>query len=133
MLLIALALMGFIQWLGALPFLNLEVQGFVAVLLPLLTVPLVFALLFKVLPPVRLRWSHVWLASVLCGVGWLISTEILALYGSRFGNLGAYGALGGVLVLMLWMKATSQVLFFGAELCKVVYRRSCESQEPTQW
>ena len=128
MLLIALALIALINWVGALLVLNREVQGFAALLVPLLTVPLVFALLFKVLPPVRLRWSQVWLASVLCGAGWLIGTELLALYGRYFGqNLGAYGALGGVLVLMLWMKATTQVLFFGAELCKVIYRESCDA------
>ena len=32
----------------------------------------------------------------------------------------AYGALGAMLAVMLWMNIVSQVLFFGAELCKVV-------------
>ncbi len=89
---------------------------------PLLIAPLTFALLFKYLPPVQLRWRHVWLASLLCGAAWLLSAETLALY-SRFAgnNLSAYGALGAVLVVMLWMNVVSQMLFFGAELCKVVF------------
>ena len=33
----------------------------------------------------------------------------------------AYVALGGVLIVALWMKVVSQVLFFGAEICKVVW------------
>jgi membrane protein len=87
---------------------------------PLLLAPLTFALLFKFLPPVRIRWREVWLAAVLCGVAWLISTELLALYLAGFGyRFGAYGALGGVLILMLWMYIVSKALFFGAELCKV--------------
>lgn len=65
------------------------------------------------------------LIATLCAAAWLIGAEVLALFGSYFGkNLGTYGALGSVLVLMLWMKVMSQVLFFGAELCKVVYTRS---------
>ncbi len=48
----------------------------------------------------------------------------LALYGVVVGgSRSASGALGGVLVIMLWMNTVSQVLFFGAELCKVVATR----------
>lgn len=93
----------------------------------LIVVPLTFALLFKVLPPVRPCWRDIWLASVLCAAAWLISVEVLTLYGVYLGNnLSAYGALGGILMIMLWMNVVAQVLFFGAELCKVVTR----SREP---
>jgi membrane protein len=89
-----------------------------------LIVILTFALLFKFLPPVRLRWRDVWLAALLCAVGWIIVTEVLLLYTLVAGDrLGAYGAVGGLLMLMLWMNTVSQMLFYGAELCKVVFSR----------
>ena len=79
-----------------------------------------FGLLFKYLPPVPLRWRDVWVATLLCTAAWRIASELLALYGDFFtSNLSAYGAIGGVLVVMLWMNLVSQMLFFGAELCKV--------------
>jgi membrane protein len=88
-----------------------------------LFVPVMFALLFKVLPPVKLRWRDVRLATILCSLGWFVGAEILTIYFARFGSdLNAYGALGGVLIVMLWMKIVSQMLFFGAELCKVSAR-----------
>jgi membrane protein len=88
----------------------------------LIIVPLTFALLFTYLPPVRLPWRHVWFATMLCASAWLIGVELLALYGSFFGkNFSTYGAVGGVLVIMLWINVVSQVLFFGAEVCKVTY------------
>lgn len=88
---------------------------------PLLGVPLVFALLFRFLPPVRLRWGDVWLSTALCTGVWMIGAEVFALYGTAFGaGFGAYGAVGGVLLLMVWVNVVSQVLFYGAELCKVV-------------
>ena len=63
-------------------------------------------------------------AAVLCGAVWVIGAEILVLYGTFGSGLGAYGALGGVLVIMLWMNVVSQMLFFGAELCKVSASRN---------
>jgi membrane protein len=80
-----------------------------------------FAALFKVLPPVPMRWRDIWLATLLCAVAWVIAGELLALYAVFFGDSrSAYGALGAMLAVMLWMNIVSQVLFFGAELCKVV-------------
>jgi uncharacterized BrkB/YihY/UPF0761 family membrane protein len=56
-----------------------------------------------------------------------VSGEFLAFSGVFFGNsASAYGALGGVLAAMVWMNIVSQVLFFGAELCKVVATRGGE-------
>jgi membrane protein len=90
----------------------------------LVIVPLTFALLFKFLPPSPLPWRHVWLAALLCGGTFLVAVEILALYGTFFGkNFNAYGAVGAILVVMLWLKAVSQGLYFGAELCKVISQR----------
>jgi membrane protein len=80
-----------------------------------------FAALFKILPPVPIRWRDLWLATLLCALAWVVAGELLALYATFFGDsLGAYGALGAMLAFMLWMNIVSQVLFFGAELCKVV-------------
>jgi len=80
---------------------------------------LTFALLFRFLPPVSLTWRQVWLASVLCGLAWIVGADLLALYAS-FGESSPYGAIGALLVVMFWMNVMSQVLFYGAEVCKVV-------------
>ncbi|MGH2395827.1 MAG: YhjD/YihY/BrkB family envelope integrity protein [bacterium] len=38
--------------------------------------------------------------------------------------MSAYGTIGALLVVMLWMNLISQVLYFGAELCKVITTRA---------
>ena len=88
----------------------------------LILATLTFALLFRFLPPVSLPWRHVWLASLLCGVAWIVGADLLALYAS-FGESNPYGAIGALLVVMLWINVMSQVLFYGAEVCKVVATR----------
>ncbi len=128
LLLVALALIAMIQSLsglfGNLPRVGETTAWLVALPIPLAIVTLTFALLFKFLPPVRLHWRHVWLAAVLCGVAWFIGAEILALYGASFGSSGsAHGAIGGLLMIMFWMNVVSQMLFYGAEVCKAVHSR----------
>ena len=120
----ALAIIVSVHWVGGLlrevPLLGPGVDRLIAVGVPLVLVFVIFAILFKFLPPAQLRLRHVWLAALLCSLGWFIGVEILALYGMYLsGNVSAYGALGAALVVMLWMKLVSQLFFFGAEFCKV--------------
>jgi membrane protein len=125
LLLIALALVAVFQWLGAhlerLPQFDASVTWLLALPTPFIIVTLTFAMLFRFLPPVRVRWRHIWISAVVCATGWMIAAEALTLYGIFFADkFGAWGAIGGLLMIMLWMNIVSQVLFYGAELCKVM-------------
>lgn len=125
LLLMALALIAATQWLdrllGSLPLLSHTTEWLLTAVSSLIIATITFACLFRVLPPVSIRWRHVWLAALLCAVSWVVASELLALYGLFFGSSrSAYGALGALLAVMLWMNIVSKVLFFGAELCKVV-------------
>jgi membrane protein len=127
LLIVAFGLLAVIQWtsghVSRIPLLGGHVAWLLALVPSLLIAPGIFGLLFKFLPPKPLGWRDVALASVLCGGAWLLGAELLALYG-KFVSDGpsAYGTLGAVLIVMLWMNIVSQTLFFGAELCKVVFR-----------
>lgn len=126
LLLVVLVAIAVLEWLGSVasgvPLLHYATGWIFAVPVSLVLVPLSFALLFMYLPPIRLRWRQVGFAAAVCGAAWLIATEAVALTGRLFGaNFSAYSALGGALVVMLWMNVVSQVLFYGAELCKINY------------
>jgi len=128
LLLLAFVLDGVMHWVALrtsrLPWLGEPAGMFFAVSVLLVLAPLTFALLFRYLPPVRLKWRHVWLAAALCGGTWLIGFELFALFGVGFGRrFGAYGALGSVLIAMVWMNVIAQMLFIGGELCKVIAQR----------
>ena len=125
-LLATFVLLAVVQWLvtlaSTLPVFGSQVGFLLALPVPMLIASLTFGVFFKFLPPVSLSWRHVWLASAMCGAVWVIGAEILTLYGALFGRHGgAYGALGAVLVVMLWTNVVSQMLFLGAEVCKMVY------------
>ena len=124
LLLAAFMLIATLHWLSAhlneVPVLGGTLGWLLAAAAPIVITIVTFGLLFMFLPPVRLQWRHVWFATALSAAAWLLGAEILALYAVFFSNsFSAYGIVGALLVLMLWMHATSKVLFFGAELCKV--------------
>jgi membrane protein len=127
LLLGAVTTLAAIQWLSGLfgDAGALQTAGWLLALpLPFLMAALTFGILFKFLPPVRMPWRDVWLAAALCGLAWTITAEVLALYASFAGaNRSTSGTVGAILVLMLWVNGVSQVLFYGAELCKVVWTR----------
>ena len=63
----------------------------------------------------QLRWVSVG-ALVAAGL-WLLGSIGFSLYVNFFGNYNkTYGALGGVVVLMLWLYLTSYIMLLGAEI-----------------
>jgi membrane protein len=113
-----------LAWLGrfiaGLPAVGRIVAWALATLSPGIIAFTVFALLLRFLPPARQPWRALFLAALLCAAAWILGGELMGLYVTHFGsNLGAYGAIGAILLLMLWMNLVTKVLFFGAELCKV--------------
>jgi len=125
LLLAALVLIAATQWLsrllGSLPLVGHTTAWALTAMSSLILAFVTFVGMFKVLPPVTLLWRDIRLPAFLCAVSWVVASELLTLYGVLFGDgKNAYGALGALLVFMLWLNVVSQVLFFGAELCKVM-------------
>jgi membrane protein len=63
------------------------------------------------------RWRWVGLGSIVATILWLVASGLFSLYAARFGKYeDTYGALGGVVVVMLWLFLTAYVIVLGAEL-----------------
>jgi membrane protein len=128
MLVVALAAITITQWVSGLlirlPLFNIIPAWVMALPSSVILVGLTFFLLFKYLPPRPLAWRHVWLATTLCTMAYIVGAELLALFGAVFRRSPkALGAFGGLLALMLWCNVVSQLLFYGAEVCKVTRAR----------
>ena len=83
----------------------------------LLVVSFMFALLYWAAPNVKhpgFRWISP--GGVLAVIGWLIASGAFALYVSNFGSYNkTYGALGGVVVFLVWLWISNIVILLGAE------------------
>jgi len=83
----------------------------------LLVVSFMFALLYWAAPNVKhpgFRWISP--GGVLAVIGWLIASGVFALYVSNFGSYNkTYGALGGVIVFLVWLWISNIMILLGAE------------------
>ena len=83
----------------------------------LIVVSFMFALLYWAAPNVKqpgFRWVSP--GGILAVVGWLIASAAFAFYVGNFGSYNkTYGALGGVIVFLVWLWISNIVILLGAE------------------
>src|SRR4030095_692206 len=63
------------------------------------------------------QWRWVTPGSIIAAVLWLIGSVLFAFYVRNWGSYGeTYGALGGVVVLLLWFYLSGYIVILGAEI-----------------
>jgi membrane protein len=73
-----------------------------------------FAIIFKVLPDVTIAWRDVWLGALVTTLLFSVGARLVGLY-FRFGTItSVQGAVGTVLVLLLWLYYSAQIFLMGA-------------------
>jgi len=90
----------------------------------LAVVVLLFALIFKFLPDVKIQWRDVWLGAVMTAIFFAIGKWALGLYLGSGTAASAYGAASSLITLLLWIYYSSQILLFGAEFTQVYAARA---------
>jgi len=82
-------------------------------------ITLLFAMIFKVLPDVRIAWRDVWVGAAVTSLLFTGGKFLLGWYLGRSSTVSSYGAAGSVILILLWVYYSAQILFFGTELTKV--------------
>jgi membrane protein len=83
------------------------------------------AVLYRVGPNIRPSWRNALAGAFVFAVGWLLATFGFSLYLSNFASYGAtYGALAGVIVLMVWLYLLGVILLAGAAVVAMLMRRT---------
>ena len=90
---------------------------------------LIFCALYRFLPPAKVRWRDIWVGALLAALLWEVLKRLLTFYLTEFAVGSAYGLVGTVLVLTIWVYATCLVIFLGAEFCKVWAHRNRKTSE----
>ncbi len=93
---------------------------------PLMLALVAFAVaaLFRFGPNVAVSFRWTLVGGIVFAVGWLAATAVFGLYVANFGSYAnTYGALGGVIVLMLWFYLTAVLLLVAAEVTAVLAKQ----------
>lgn len=86
-------------------------------------ISLLFAMIFKILPDVEIKWRTVGVGAAVTAALFVIGKFGLGIY---FGNAdpgSAYGAAGSLILILLWVSYSCLILFFGAAFTKVYARK----------
>lgn len=86
-------------------------------------ITLLIAALFKFVPNVSLAWRATWVGAFTTAVLFTVGKVLIGIYLGQASVGSAYGAAGSAVVLVVWVYYASLILFFGAEITKVVARR----------
>lgn len=112
----------------------ISLPGFTARILDLgislLVLTLLFAVIFKLLPDVRVRWRDTWIGALVTALLFLGGEYVLGLYLSRQGTTSSYGAAGSVVLLLMWIYYSALILLIGAEFTHAYVRQTGHPVEP---
>jgi len=82
-------------------------------------VTVLFAMIYKLLPDIRIAWRDVWLGAAVTAVLFNIGKFLIGLYIGKSSLASSYGAAGSFAVLLVWVYYSAMVLFIGAEFTQV--------------
>jgi membrane protein len=89
-----------------------------------------FALVYYFAPDAQQDWVWITPGSVLATALWVAISLGFKFYIARFGDYNAYGAIGGVMVLLLWFYLSGIALLIGAELNAEIEHSSPYGKDP---
>lgn len=96
-------------------------------------VVLLFAMIFKFLPDVKIQWRDVWIGAVMTAILFGVGKWLLGLYLGSGAAGSAYGAASSLITLLLWVYYSSQILLFGAEFTQVYAARAGREFKPDEY
>jgi membrane protein len=88
-----------------------------------------FAMIYKVIPRVRIAWRDVWVGAAVTAALFAIGKWLIGLYIGRSSAASAFGAAGSLVILMLWVYYSAQIFLLGAEFTRA-YAEEHGSRSP---
>jgi membrane protein len=75
----------------------------------------VFAMIYKVMPRVKVAWTDVWIGATVTAVLFTIGKSLIGVYIGRSGVTSGFGAAGSLVLAMVWVYYSAQIFLLGAE------------------
>ncbi|QYF93816.1 YihY/virulence factor BrkB family protein [Massilia sp. PAMC28688] len=92
--------------------------GWLAWLISFLVIAVLFGVIFKLLPRIKLSWHDVTIGALGTAAMFILGKGLIGLYIGNSGVASSFGAAGSVIAMLLWVYYSSLVFFFGAEFAR---------------
>ena len=80
---------------------------------------LLFAITYKLLPDVQIKWRVVWVGALITSILFNIGAFVIGLYLGYYGSQSALGGAESLVIIMIWIAYSAQIIFFGAKFALV--------------
>lgn len=88
---------------------------------------LMFAMIYKIMPRVRVAWSDVWVGALVTSGLITIGRVLIGLYLGTGMVTSGFGAAGSLVAMLVWVYYSAQIFLLGAEFTWV-YAHECGSR-----
>jgi len=93
---------------------------------------LLFAMIYKVLPDVEIKWKDVWVGALVTAVLFVLGKYLIGLYIGSSSLSSTYGAAGSLVIFLLWIYYSAQILFLGVEFTYIYTIRYGSGIQPAK-
>ena len=94
----------------------LEVSNFFVLFI---TVTVLFAIIYRVIPDKAITWGDVWLGASVTGLLFMLGKYAIGFYLTFSKSGSTYGTAGALIVLLVWIYYSAQIFLFGAEFTHI--------------
>ncbi|MFD0942037.1 YihY/virulence factor BrkB family protein [Pedobacter boryungensis] len=102
-------------------------------ILTLAVVTAIFAIIFKVLPDVDLKWKPALIGALFTALMFSLGKYAISIYIEK-GNPGStFGAASSIIVILVWIYYTSVILYFGAEFTQAYAEKYSDGIAPSKY
>jgi len=84
---------------------------------------LAFALLYRIVPDVRIEWRDVWTGAAVTAALFSIGKFLIGVYIGKAAFGSTYGAAGSLVIFLVWVYYSAQIFYFGAVFTREFARR----------
>lgn len=116
-----------------LPYVTVTIFDLVNLGLTLLVIAVLFGIIFKFLPDVKIKWKDVRAGAIFTAFLFMLGQYLIGLYIQYTAQGSAYGAAGSIIVILVWIYYTSTILYIGAEFTQVYAEAAGSSIEPAEY
>ena len=78
-------------------------------------VTVVFAMIYKIMPRVRIDWKDVWIGAAVTSLLFAAGKILIGVYIGSSGIASGFGAAASLVVVLLWVYYSAQIFLLGAE------------------
>jgi len=89
----------------------------------LATITVLFALIYKLLPRVKVAWHDVWVGAAVTSLMFTVGKFAIGLYLGKTDVSSGFGPAGSIVLVLLWVYYSAQIFLLGAEFTWVFAHR----------